>query len=616
MKKQSLLIILLLGMLSIYVMQESAFAGHADFYSNPLKYKVGDSVTFVNNSDSGWGDYTDWYVDGVHKVDASGKLNYTWTATAGDHTIKLVAWDYIWPIWFSSDKTITVHVYNNSYPIVLVHGFLGWGREEISLHTDQGDVGLYYWGGTDSGDLEKEMNNRGFKVWTASVGPITSAWDRACELYAQLMGTTTPFYGASHSNMHTANSYTHAQTGNSRTNSCCYNTDGRLKNTKGNVIPKLIDGSTKNPIHLVSHSFGGQTVRILADLLEDGSPNCSGNPGYKTCEESSDPNVSTTQELLFKGGNTGVIRSITTIATPNNGTNLAWVVVNFVSKVDSSLGTDIFQLLTSKTVSNGVAGVYDLDVDQWTGPGDTSYANGLRDQDIIIKRNCGSGGNELCGYNECSAGKPVVWDLSPWDLSPCGAAEINTWATAKSDIFYFSISTEQVFKYTGLGGHNGDWYCESPIRTANPVYWWPAYNNIGSNFFLSLNPVLFFEGGDDAMGFAKYTTDEGLTDNGLPNTNNSPTGGTWKEHDGVVNTISMAKASCDQFTTNANGEAGKWKSLGIYHEDHFDITGGFLGFTGEESLTQDDGSGGNGGEISFYDMYDGLFNRLWNLPAF
>ncbi|KPA11368.1 triacylglycerol lipase, partial [Candidatus Magnetomorum sp. HK-1] len=65
-----------------------------------------------------------------------------------------------------------------------------------------------------------------------------------------------------------------------------------------------------------------------------------------------------------------------------------------------------------------------------------------------------------------------------------------------------------------------------------------------------------------------------------------------------------------------NGEVGKWKSFGVFHEDHFDITGGYLGFTGEESLTQDDGSGDNGSEVSFYDYYDDMFTKLWKLPAF
>ena len=43
---------------------------------------------------------------------------------------------------------------NNNHPIILVHGFLGWGKEEV------GDKS--YWGGEN--DIEKYLNDRGFQV--------------------------------------------------------------------------------------------------------------------------------------------------------------------------------------------------------------------------------------------------------------------------------------------------------------------------------------------------------------------------------------------------------------------------------------------------------------------
>ena len=39
----------------------------------------------------------------------------------------------------------------NTYPIILIHGFLGWGRDEMS--------GYYYWGGKT--DLESEFSKLG-----------------------------------------------------------------------------------------------------------------------------------------------------------------------------------------------------------------------------------------------------------------------------------------------------------------------------------------------------------------------------------------------------------------------------------------------------------------------
>ena len=44
----------------------------------------------------------------------------------------------------------------------------------------------------------KKLNKEGFHAYDASVAPHGSAWDRACELYAQLTGSVTD-YGAEHS---------------------------------------------------------------------------------------------------------------------------------------------------------------------------------------------------------------------------------------------------------------------------------------------------------------------------------------------------------------------------------------------------------------------------------
>ena len=66
---------------------------------------------------------------------------------------------------------INLLVASNSYPIFLIHGFMGWGRNELSNH--------YYWGGDE--DLQTILEDEGFKVYTLSVGPISSNWDRAVE---------------------------------------------------------------------------------------------------------------------------------------------------------------------------------------------------------------------------------------------------------------------------------------------------------------------------------------------------------------------------------------------------------------------------------------------------
>ena len=70
---------------------------------------------------------------------------------------------------------IISHLFCSSKPtIVLIHGFMGWGREEMGNY--------YYWGGFT--DLQEYLRSEGYNVHTISVGPISSNWDRAIELFA------------------------------------------------------------------------------------------------------------------------------------------------------------------------------------------------------------------------------------------------------------------------------------------------------------------------------------------------------------------------------------------------------------------------------------------------
>ena len=74
-------------------------------------------------------------------------------------------------------------------PILLIHGFMGWGRDEMQDY--------YYWGGFT--DLQEYLKSEGFEVYTISVGPISSNWDRAIEAFYQIKGGQVD-YGTYHSN--------------------------------------------------------------------------------------------------------------------------------------------------------------------------------------------------------------------------------------------------------------------------------------------------------------------------------------------------------------------------------------------------------------------------------
>jgi triacylglycerol esterase/lipase EstA (alpha/beta hydrolase family) len=159
---------------------------------------------------------------------------------------------------------------------VLVHGFLGFA--------EHGPAGLNYWGGRL--DLAEELRTRGYQAFAVAVGPVSSNWDRACELYAAIRGGRVD-YGRAHARA----------AGHQRF---------------GRVCPGLLPewGETRR-VHLVGHSMGGLTSRVLVQLLEEGDE----------AERAATP----PEELspLFAGGHAGErawVRSVTTLASPHDGT--------------------------------------------------------------------------------------------------------------------------------------------------------------------------------------------------------------------------------------------------------------------------------------------------------
>lgn len=167
---------------------------------------------------------------------------------------------------------------NTNYKYIFVHGLSGWGSY------DSTNKFLKYWG-MFGGDLLKYLDEQGFDCYAASVDPQGSAWDRACELYAQLTGTVVD-YGKEHSE---------------RCNHERFGTDYTDK-------PLIDKWDADNKINLLGHSFGGATVRMLADLMADGSE--------------AEQSVTDKNELsdLFTGGKADWIYSIVALAAPHNGT--------------------------------------------------------------------------------------------------------------------------------------------------------------------------------------------------------------------------------------------------------------------------------------------------------
>ena len=128
-----------------------------------------------------------------------------------------------------------------AHPTVFVHGLLGWGAQDALYRA------VPYWG-LAAGDVLGYLNRCGYDCRAASVGIISSAWDRACELYAALTGGRAD-YGIAH-----AQRFGHARFGTAY------------------PAPLVPGWGADKPVDLVGHSFGGATARLLMQLLAHGCP--------------------------------------------------------------------------------------------------------------------------------------------------------------------------------------------------------------------------------------------------------------------------------------------------------------------------------------------------------
>ena len=270
----------------------------------------------------------------------------------------------------------TILLAQNNYPIVLIHGFMGWGQNEMG--------GYSYWGGDDS--LIKELERNGYKVIEVSVGPISSNWDRAVEAYYQIKGGQVD-YGFSHSEKN------------------------RIIQKPNN---KKYDGfypqwDNEHPIHIISHSMGGQTARMLVYLLSQ---------EFLISEEGYEKS-----ELLGKS-NLGWIKSITSIAAPHDGTTLTYIITNTIPFVQYFAG---------------IAGILD-----------NNYFNfDLQHFGFNRRKN-----ESWISYVTRISQSPIINtnNFSAYDLSLDGAMELNGYLQASPEIYYFSFVTSTTYQdeKTGL----------------------------------------------------------------------------------------------------------------------------------------------------------------------
>ena len=195
---------------------------------------------------------------------------------------------------------------SNQFPVFLCHGLFGWGKKELPIN---------YWGAAT------EVDSAGLPVIEASVGPVSSFHDRACELAAEIKGTRVD-YGQEHA----------AQFGHERFS---------VDYTNRGFHP---DWSEKKPVHLVGHSAGAHTILRLQYLLS--------------------------RDFWEWGSSENWVRSINAVSGVLNGSTFPYFLGcdQQTGLIDEGTLGDI--LVTGVKLmamfTGGISGsIYDWDLDQW-----------------------------------------------------------------------------------------------------------------------------------------------------------------------------------------------------------------------------------------------------------
>ena len=348
---------------------------------------------------------------------------------------------------------------------IFVHGLSGWGSYDSRYSF------MPYWGML-GGDLMSYLCGAGYPSYAASVAPEGSAWDRACELYAQLAGTVVD-YGKEHSER------------------CGHERFGRDFSEE----PLIPDWEEDVKLVLLGHSFGGVTVRLFSELLENGSAR--------------EQAVTDPEDLsgFFCGGQGSRIHAIVTLAAPTNGTT-----------------------------------AYDMNSDPDFDPDSVSVSKSdERAGRIFASRHsevedAGQTAEEVNGGAEPDTDK-AAYDIAAYDMYIDNALALNEQISTLPGPYYFAFScsaTEQQ--------EDGNWV---PVRSKM------------ESLFRKTSTLMGCYTGVTAGGFK-------IDDS-------------WKENDGLVNTVSSKApigAPSEDYVEGMALKPGIWYVMPVYDGDHMSLQGG------------------------------------------
>ncbi|KAK9371701.1 Alpha/Beta hydrolase protein [Lipomyces chichibuensis] len=231
---------------------------------------------------------------------------------------------------------------DKTVPIVMVPGFSGWGTPLFGA--------INYWGGIEN--IPYLLMERGYTVIVTPVGPISSNWERACELYRQLTFGKFSIFNCKTEDINEIHDVD-IDYGN-------YYNDSRIRptttTTKGRKRAILYSKSQDkyenwtwnedNKVHFICHSQGGNTVRYLISLMSRGSADL--HPKYFGTE-----------------GRDNWAISVTTLGTPHNGTTIIDVLQNFFSGSTDAAIKLLARLFAAVSFQTPDKRFYDLQLDHW-----------------------------------------------------------------------------------------------------------------------------------------------------------------------------------------------------------------------------------------------------------